>query len=68
MYARPYTTAAQVMAVRSAAALTIQRFTRGWLGLRRVQGLRAYKAERDAFVAEQEAAAQQAASDKRRSV
>jgi hypothetical protein len=51
---------------RAAAALAIQRFTRGWLARMRAATLRAIKAERDGFLSETAAAATHAAHDHKR--
>lgn len=63
---RPYVTAAVVEQRREAAALTIQRFTRGWFARKRAGVMRDIKAERDAFLAETAAESAQAAYDHKR--
>jgi hypothetical protein len=57
---RPYTTSEVVAARRAAAAVTIQRCSRGWMARHRAEALRAIKAERDGFLAH--AAAERAAA------
>jgi hypothetical protein len=49
-----------------AATRTIQRWLRGWLGRRRADYLRRKKAEREAFLREQESTAQREAEEHRR--
>lgn len=63
---RPYVTAEVVQQRREAAALTIQRFSRGWFARKRAGVLQGIKAERDAFLAETAADAAQAAFDHKR--
>ena len=63
---RPYFTADQVGAVRAAAVVTIQRYSRGWLARKKAWGLRGNKSERDAFLAEQAAKQKAEAEEKRR--
>lgn len=63
---RPYVTAAVVEQQREAAALTIQRFSRGWFARKRAGVLRDIKAERDAFLAETAAESAQVAYDQKR--
>jgi hypothetical protein len=59
-------TAAVVEQRREAAALTIQRFSRGWFARKRAGVLRGIKAERDAFLSETAAESAQAAYDQKR--
>lgn len=63
---RPYLTAEVVQQHRDAAALTIQRFSRGWFARKRAGVLRGIKSERDAFLAETAADSAQAAFDHKR--
>ncbi len=63
---RPYVTSEVVQQRREAAALTIQRFTRGWFARKRAGVLLAIKAERDEFLAETAADLAQAALDHKR--
>lgn len=63
---RPYVTAAVVEQCLEAAALTIQRFSRGWFARKRAGVLRDIKAERDAFLAETAAKSAQAVYDQKR--
>lgn len=60
---QPYVCAAVVEQHRAAAALTIQRFTRGWFARRRAAALNTIKAERDAFLAATATEAAQAAQE-----
>jgi len=53
--ARAYVTAREVLEWRAAAALTVQRFARGWAARRRAGELRGHKAEREAFLADRQA-------------
>lgn len=63
---RPYVSAEVVGQRREAAALTIQRFSRGWFARKRAAVLRGIKAERDAFLEETAAESAQAAFDHKR--
>lgn len=63
---RPYVTAAVVEQHREAAALTIQRLSRGWFARKRAGVLRDIKAERDAFLAETAAESAQAVYNQKR--
>lgn len=63
---RVYVTAREVLARREAAALTVQRFARGWAARARAAGLRGDKAEREAFLAAREARRANEAEDTRR--
>lgn len=66
MTPRPYITADEVWAIKEKATRTIQRFTRGWFGRKRAAELRRLKAEREAFLAEQEAKRVREAEELRR--
>ncbi|GFR46844.1 hypothetical protein Agub_g8483 [Astrephomene gubernaculifera] len=61
-----YQTADEREAIVIAATRCIQRWLRGWLGRRRAAYLRRKKAEREAFLREQELAAQTEAEEHRR--
>ncbi|GLC44145.1 Protein phosphatase 1G [Pleodorina starrii] len=61
-----YQTADERDAIVLAATRCIQRWVRGWLGRRRAAYLRRKKAEREAFLREQELAAQAEAEEHRR--
>jgi len=63
---RPYVSAEVVGQWREAAALTIQRFSRGWFARKHAAVLQGIKAERDAFLAETAAESAQAAFDHKR--
>lgn len=63
---RPYVSSAVVQQRREAAALTIQRFSRGWFARKRAAVLRGIKAERDAFLAETAAESAHATAEHRR--
>jgi hypothetical protein len=63
---RTYVTAREVQAVRQAAALTVQRFARGWAARRRAGQLRGHKEEREAFLREREGRRIADAEDARR--
>lgn len=63
---RPYVSSEVVAQWREAAALTIQRFSRGWFARKRAAVLQGIKAERDAFLAETAAESSQAALEHRR--
>lgn len=64
--ARTYITAREVMEMRQAAALTVQRFARGWAARRRTGELRVQKDEREAFLAEREQRRRAEVEDARR--
>ncbi len=66
LHARPYTTAAQVLQRREAAALTVQRFTRGWFARMAATALRHHNEERELFIAQQQAQQQQTMADTRK--
>lgn len=63
---RPYTTSEEVAARRAAAAVTIQRYSRGWMARLRADALRAIKDERDGFLAQAAAERTAAAQAERR--
>lgn len=63
---RPYVTSEVVQQYREAAAMVIQRFTRGWFARKRAATLRGIKAERDEFLAETAAGSAQAAYEHKR--
>eukprot|EP00877_Chromochloris_zofingiensis_P012709 jgi/Chrzof1/7692/Cz02g33050.t1 len=66
MTPRRYVTATEINRRQVAAALIIQRFTRGWFARRRAGCLSHDKTERDTFIAGQTTARQQAADENRR--
>jgi len=61
-----YQTSEERLAIVTAATRTIQRWVRGWLGRKRAAYLRAKKAEREAFLRDEELKAQAAAEEHRR--
>lgn len=63
---RPYVSSEVVGQRRAAAALTIQRFGRGWLARSRAAALRGIKQERDGFLATAAAERQAAAQAEKR--